>query len=107
MSTIIYVGKHSLTFSVPKHSHKTWEFIYCTSGNGTITFEEGGEFSYQEGTVVGIPPEVVHTNTSKDGFTNIHINIQDMEIYHRNPIYFADDRNGYVRNAFVAAFQYF
>ena len=30
MNDIVYAGKHSVTFRVPRHEHDTWELIYCT-----------------------------------------------------------------------------
>ena len=36
MNEIIYAGKHLITFSVTRHAHSSWEFIYCTSGSGRL-----------------------------------------------------------------------
>ena len=44
MNEIIYAGKHLITFSVSRHAHNSWEFIYCTSGSGLLSFA-GGETS--------------------------------------------------------------
>ena len=34
MNDIVYAGKHSVTFRVPRHEHDTWELIYCTGQGG-------------------------------------------------------------------------
>ena len=105
--TIVYTGKHTITYTVPKHSHATWEFIYYLSGSGKMSFEQGATIAFQAGTVIVVPPNFVHSSSSKEGFTNIHLNIQDAALYYRTPISFQDDRNHFVQNAFQAAFHHF
>ena len=103
MNEIIYAGKHLLTFSVSRHAHSNWEFIYCTGGDGTLVFDD---FSvpYAEGDVALIPPYVPHTNQSSAGFTNIHVNITDPTLAIRTPVIVRDDSNHFILNAFNGAF---
>ena len=41
MNTILFVGEHPKTHDVRLHTHDHWEFVYCTSGEGTFRFENG------------------------------------------------------------------
>lgn len=107
MNNITYVGKHTLTMTVSRHAHPSWEFIYCTSGEGDLTFDDGRVLHYNEGDIAIIPPMNPHTNISKDGFTNIHINMEDATLTNREPTIISGDENGYLLNAFSAAFFYY
>jgi len=107
MMTIVYAGKHTITYTVPKHSHATWELIYCSSGSGVMTFDMGKTIPYQTGTVVCVPPNMAHINSSKEGFTNIHLNIRDAALYYKTPVSFTDDRNHFILNAFTAALHHY
>ena len=106
MDQIIYAGKHRLTYSVARHSHTSWELIYCTGGSGKVDFDSLS-LSYRQGDVVVIPPRIPHTNGSETGFTNIHINILHPALAIRNPTLLHDDGNGLLRNAFFGAFWQF
>jgi len=106
MSQIIYAGKHQLTYSVSKHSHSSWEFIYCTGGEGVFTF---GEITlpYREGDIVIIPPFIAHTNRGTEGFTNIHLNMSNPLLPFSSPVLVRDDTNHFILDAFQAAYYYF
>ena len=106
MNQILYAGKHLLTYSVARHSHTSWEFIYCTSGNGVMKFD-GMSFPYKEGDILSIPPGVPHSNSSVDGFTNIHANILNPSLPVKQPAVFHDDGNHLILNAFRGAFLQF
>jgi AraC-like DNA-binding protein len=106
MNEIIYAGKHLITFSVSRHAHNSWEFIYCTGGSGRISFDDSSIF-YKAGDVVLIPPLVYHQNESETGFTNIHLNVRDPALNLRRPTMIHDDGNHFILDAFTAAFYYF
>lgn len=106
MNQILYAGKHLLTYSVARHSHTSWEFIYCTSGNGVMEFDNMS-VPYGEGDILSIPPGVPHSNTSVDGFTNIHANILEPSLYVKQPAVFHDDSSHLILNAFLGAFLQF
>ena len=106
MNEIIYAGKHLITFSVSRHAHSSWEFIYCTGGSGRVSFD-GGAIAYQAGDVVVIPPLVYHQNESSSGFTNIHLNIRDAALNLKAPTLIRDDGNHFILDAFTAAFYHF
>lgn len=103
LNEIIYAGKHLLTFSVSRHAHSNWEFIYCTGGEGTLVFDDLS-LTYGEGDVALIPPFIPHSNQSSDGFTNIHVNITDPTLALKSPIIVRDDSNRFLLNAFNGAF---
>ena len=79
MNEIIYAGKHLITFSVSRHAHSSWEFIYCTSGSGRLSFDSG-VIPYQTG---------------------------DPALNLRRPTIVHDDGNHFILDAFTAAFYYF
>lgn len=106
MNEIIYAGKHLITFSVSRHAHNSWEFIYCTVGSGRIIFDDSN-IVYKAGDVVLIPPLVYHQNESETGFTNIHLNVRDPALNLRHPTVIHDDGNHFILDAFTAAFYYF
>lgn len=106
MNNILYVGKHALTWSVARHIHKGWELIYCTSGGGQLSFEDGS-LRYTAGDVAVIPPMTPHSNSSQDGFTNIHMNLSDATLSNTRPVLIRADPNGFLLDAFNAAFYYY
>ena len=106
MNEIIYAGKHLITYSVVRHAHNSWEFIYCTSGSGQLS-HDGGVIPYQSGDVLIIPPLVYHKNESDTGFTNIHLNMRCCELNLKEPALVRDDVNHFLLDAFTAAFYHF
>ena len=106
MNNIIYVGKHALTWTVSRHFHKGWELIYCTSGNGQLIFADR-RLEYDANDVAIIPPLLPHSNISEDGFTNIHMNLPDAALPHTEPFIVRADSNGFLLDAFTAAFYYY
>ena len=103
MNHIIYAGKHALTWTVSQHLHKGWELIYCTGGDGEMVFEDR-RLGYGVNDVAIIPPMVPHSNVSEGGFTNIHINLADAALSHTEPMIVRADSNGFLLDAFKAAF---
>lgn len=106
MNQIIYVGKHLLTFGVSRHAHDSWELIYCTGGSGRLVFDDH-TLAYEKDDVIVIPPHTPHTNESDEGFTNIHINMLDPTLSTKKPLRMCADSNGYLLDAFSAAFFYY
>ena len=103
MNDISYAGKHTVTFSVPRHMHNSWEFIYCTSGSGRIRFESQ-DLPYEAGAMIAIPPGLPHRNESEEGFTNIFANVEDCSLTLKQPFLIRDDANGFLLSAFQALF---
>lgn len=106
MNDITYVGRFSLVQTVTRHAHESWEFVYCTYGEGTFLFDDG-TLAYREGDVVAIPPMVPHANTSAAGSRNIHINMSEPMLTMRLPTLITDDANRFLLDAFKAAYFHF
>ena len=106
MNHIIYVGKHLLTLTVSRHAHSSWELVYCTVGSGTFHFDDG-DLPYKKGDVVILPPYVPHGNSSRDGFTNIHMNMTDTSLPFKSPAIVQDDSNQFLLQAFQAIYFHF
>lgn len=106
MNKIIYAGKHLLTLSVIRHAHSSWELIYCTSGSGQFNFDDM-VLPYTKGDIVVIPPYLPHSNTSTEGFTNIHINMTDTVLPFKGPALVQDDSNQFIFHAFNGAYFHF
>ena len=100
MNNIIYVGKHLLTLSVGRHAHNSWELVYCTEGSGAFHFDDF-DLNYKKGDIVVVPPLVPHGNTSSDGFTNIHLNIDRASLSFSEPVLVRDDANGSLLHLFA------
>lgn len=106
MNNIRYVGKHALTWTVSRHLHREWELIYCTGGSGDLVFSDR-TLHYTVNDVAIIPPMLPHCNTSEEGFTNIHINLSDAVLAYAEPTVIRADSNGFLLDAFTAAFYYY
>ena len=106
MNDITYVGKHTVIYTVSRHAHESWEFVYCTQGSGTFLFDDRS-LDYREGEVVVIPPMTPHSNASADGFQNIHINMVSPALSFSSPLLIPDDSNHFLLDAFNAAFFHF
>ncbi len=107
MNDIVYAGKHSVTLSVSRHAHESWELIYCTGGQGHFDFDDDFSLPYEKGTIVVIPPNTPHSNGSTEGFTNIHLNMTNTTLNFKAPLSIMDDSNQFIYNAFSAAFFHF
>lgn len=107
MNTILFVGEHPKTYDVRWHTHAHWELVYCTSGHGSFNFENGTIMNYQAGDAVIIPPKEHHTNTSTEGFTNIHLTMSDPSFPYRTAFRVTDDTDGSLKMAFSQAKHYY
>jgi AraC-like DNA-binding protein len=106
MNSIVYAGKHLITFSTKQHCHTEWELVYCTSGQGQFEFGDR-VIKYGVGDLVIIPPQILHINISEEGFTNIHIHIADATFRFKEPLMISDDTDGHILNAFKDSFYFF
>lgn len=106
MNSIVFVGEHPKTFDVKWHAHETWEFVYCTSGEGAFRFQDGRVLPYRTGELVAIPPGEAHANSSEHGFTNIHLNILEPSFPYRAAMKIRDE-DGSLYKAFAEALNYY
>ncbi len=106
MNNILFVGEHYRTYEVQWHKHDYWELVYCTGGQGTFDFENGTTIQYKAGDVVAIPPHERHSNVSHQGFTNIHLTMEDPVFPYRG-VFRVSDEDGSLRHAFFQAKYYY
>lgn len=106
MDDIVYAGKHTRTWTVSRHLHKQWELIFCTGGSGELVFDDR-TLAYRADDVAVIPPMTPHANISEEGFTNIHVSLMDSALPHTEPSIVHADPNGFLLDAFTAAFYYY
>ena len=106
MNTIIYMGENSRTHKVQWHSHEHWELIHCTGGEGVFELENEESISYKKGDTVAIPPMVRHNNSSRNGFTNIHLRIAEPSFPYRGA-FRVSDLNGHLKSAFRQAWFFY
>ncbi|MCD7860049.1 MAG: AraC family transcriptional regulator [Firmicutes bacterium] len=107
MNTIDFVGEHAQTFDVRWHCHDVWEMVYCTGGEGRFYFENGTVLPYQEGEAVAVPPGELHSNVSEEGFTNIHLQMDDPTFPYKTAFRVTDDADRHLREAFRQAKYYY
>lgn len=107
MNNILFVGEHARTYDVQWHSHDYWELVYCTGGQGRFEFENGTIMNYRAGEAVAIPPGELHTNVSTDGFTNIHMTMEEPSFPYRAAFRVNDDPDGHLKIAFFQAKYYY
>ena len=106
MNRIIYAGKHTLTMTVPRHLHNSLELIFFISGSGEMIFDDR-RLPYSTNDIAFIPPLVPHANISAAGFTNIHIYLEEATLNQTEPYIVSADPNGFLCNAFAAAFYHY
>lgn len=106
MNTLLFVGEHNRTFDVQWHSHEYWELVYCTGGQGSFEFENGTIMNYRVGEAVAIPPGELHCNRSTDGFTNIHLTMDEPSFPYRGA-FRVNDTDGFLKTAFAQAKYYY
>ncbi len=56
----------------PLHTHKNYEIMLYLNGVGRLRTSEG-DFPFEEGTVLIVPPGVLHGSDSETGFQNISV----------------------------------
>lgn len=107
MAVINYTGKNLRTYEVSQHKHDFWEFIYCTGGDGTITFEDGRTIDYTQHQLVLVPPGVLHTNQSERGFKNIHMTISGWTPPFKTPQLLDDNSHRDLHTVMSMCYRYF
>lgn len=59
------------TYQIALHSHNFWEYVYYTSGSGTV-YMDGEPIPFKAGDLFIIPPGIVHGENAETGFQNYH-----------------------------------
>lgn len=60
------------TLVYPLHSHGTYEIMYYLNGEGYLKTEKG-DIEFSAGTVIIVPPFMLHGSVSENGFENISV----------------------------------
>ena len=58
--------------SYPLHKHKNYEIMLYLEGKGCMRTEKG-DFDFTEGTIIIVPPDIIHGSVSHSGFKNISV----------------------------------
>jgi len=62
-------------FHFPAHSHPFWDIIIYTSGSGRARSGKK-EISFVRGTIICNPPNIPHSETSDEGYTNYSVQVR-------------------------------
>ena len=70
------------TKTYPLHSHPHWEIMYYVEGEGQLATARG-DIPFTRGTIVLVPPHILHGSVSEGGFKNISVggNFQHLLLY--------------------------
>ncbi len=77
MEVIFIGGTETKLNYFPEHSHGYWEIQINLTGNGIITAGDA-QYDFHPGDIYVIPPEVLHSKKSLDGFLDLSMMIKDM-----------------------------
>lgn len=69
-------GSPKVFFEFPPHQHGYWEILLCLKGTGLATID-GQDYPFQDGTIFCIPPGVIHSKRSQDGYSDFSLFTQD------------------------------
>ena len=77
----------------PAHEHSEYEIICYLQGNGKMQTDRG-DFPFQKGTILLIPPRVRHRSVSENGFKNICVHTADRLLTEAEILVGADNEQG-------------
>ncbi|MDP4121124.1 MAG: helix-turn-helix domain-containing protein [Bacillota bacterium] len=79
--------------SYPAHKHNCWEIMLYLSGEGYL-YTPKQNYLFKPGTIIIVPPKIIHGSVSKTGFKNISIagNFENILLFN-NPISIQDNEN--------------
>ena len=75
----IHFTKHPIKYA-QRHSHDLWEILLYLEGTGTLTIGTD-KYDFRPGMIVCQPPDIEHSESSKEGFKNVFVRVRDF-----NPI---------------------
>ena len=78
------------TKKYPLHRHTCWEIMYYLSGEGHLE-TEGERIEFHPGSIIIVPPDILHGSVSKDGFVNISIGENFNNLFQFNEIVAVED----------------
>lgn len=77
MNTIVYVGETPRLFEEEQPGRDTWELLYCTSGEGTVFFDDGQVLHFGKDALVVLPPKGHYRYSDGDTYTGIYLCIEE------------------------------
>ena len=77
MNTIVYVGETPWLFEEEQPGRDTWELLYCTSGEGTVSFDDGQVLHFGKDALVVLPPKGQYRYSDGDAYTGIYLCIEE------------------------------
>ncbi|MBQ7799826.1 MAG: helix-turn-helix domain-containing protein [Oscillospiraceae bacterium] len=82
------------TKKYPLHKHSNWEIMYYLSGEGHLA-TEGQNIPFQKGSIIVVPPSVMHGSVSQNGFVNISVGGDFNHLFmFDNPVLLYDNSRG-------------
>lgn len=89
MNVILTEQRFQKITSVKEHSHNCYEIIIITDGECVIYINDE-EFFVQKDSVIILPPQAMHRNSSKNGFTDLYIRTDHLSAIQDKPFIFLD-----------------
>jgi AraC-like DNA-binding protein len=81
------------TVKYPLHRHDTWEVMYYLSGKGYLD-TMGEKIPFEKGSIIIVPPNIMHGSVSENGFVNISISGDFNNLFFfPSPVKVEDDTN--------------
>lgn len=77
----------------PEHKHSLWEILYYTKGSGVLKIGDS-EFNFRPGDIICQPPNIPHSEYSKEGFVDIYFSVHNFLLPGTSPLQFRDNENG-------------
>ena len=82
------------TKKYPLHKHNNWEIMYYLGGEGHLA-TEGQNIPFQKGSIIVVPPSVMHGSVSQNGFVNISVGGDFNHLFmFDNPVLLYDNGRG-------------
>lgn len=102
---ILAVNVPNVTYTTyALHSHGYWEILLNLSGSGTAHIG-GKDYSFREGTIFCIPPNMYHQKVSETGYSDACVFTRDfLPLYKDRLNCFEDDSSGTFRNLIMTAY---
>lgn len=91
MHNLINIGSLNTTsYRYHQHSHRYWEITYYYNGNG-VNIANGVDYPFSDGTILCIPPNLLHEDRSKAGYRNIFFMVESFDFHSTVPIVLHDN----------------
>lgn len=87
---VLFAGESYNIKNCPKHTHSCTELIITVNGKAEM-FIDDEENAVSAGTIALIPPDTPHSHTSKDGYSDMFIHIDKLEMPLLTPCFYLDE----------------